>query len=275
MFLVEMSPQIQRLLLSKELKKSFMKNLNNTYGDGSFTPDTDSQSDNQNNNGSTQENQSHETVSPRKLQANRENAQKSTGPKTARGKRYSSFNALKHGLLARKAMFAPDGKLLDEGLQCLFETLHDRYSTGEVADELLIELATTDYWRLQKALEYELKRPEYQFSPVLLRYVAANRRAFDKSLQSLRQLPANNANNDDEEAKAKTVDGDSDSPETDSCARPNDGAPSGPAGQALQESAEADRLEEGAEAETDIRKAPATAVDADVKGDEEQDKASA
>ena len=250
-----------------------MKNQYETHGDGSFTPDTDSKSDNQNNNGSTQENQSQKTVSPRKLQANRENAQKSTGPKTARGKRYSSFNALKHGLLAGKAMFAPDGKLLDEGLQRLFETLHDRYSTGEVADELLIELAITDYWRLQKAIEYELKRPTDQFHPILLRYVAANRRAFDKSLQSLRQLQANN---NDEEAKAKTVDGDSDSPETDSwAAPPDDGTPSGPAAKALQESAAAGRLEEGAEAETDIRKAPATAVDADVSGDEEEGKASA
>lgn len=241
-----------------------MENQNETNGDGS-TPDFDSKSDKQNNNGSTQANQSQKTVSPRKLRANRENAQKSTGPKTARGKQCSSFNALKHGLLARKAMFAPDGKLLDEGLQRLFETLHDRYSTGEVADELLIELAITDYWRLQKALEHELKRPTDQFHPILLRYVAANRRALDKSLQMLRQLPAN------EEATAKTVDGDSDSPETDSwAARPDDGTPLAPAGKALQESAEAGRLEAGAETETDIREAPASAVDADISADEEE-----
>src|ERR1022692_1736369 len=129
-----------------------MENKYETPGDGSFTPDTDSKSDNQNNNGST-EGQSQKTVSPRKLQANRENAKKSTGPRTARGKRNSSFNALKHGLLAAKVMFAPDGKLLDPGLQRLFESLHDRYSTGDLADELLLELAVTDYWRLQKAIE--------------------------------------------------------------------------------------------------------------------------
>lgn len=247
-----------------------MEKQHETHCDGSFTPDTDSKSDNQNNNGSTQENQSPKTVSPRKLQANRENAQKSTGPKTARGKRYSSFNALKHGLLARKAMFAPDGKLLDEGLQRLFETLHDRYSTGEVADELLIELAITDYWHLQKALEHELKRPTDQFHPILLRYVAANRRAFDKSLQSLRQLPANN-NNNDEEARAKTVDGDSDSPETDSWAATHGGeTPSNLAGQALPISTEAGGLEEGAEMEENgITKFPATSVDGEVGGEEE------
>jgi hypothetical protein len=232
-----------------------MQNQNETHGDGCFTPDADSKSDNQNNNGSTQEKQSQKTVSPRKLQANRENAQKSTGPKTARGKRYSSFNALKHGLLARKAMFAPDGKLLDEGLQRLFETLHDRYSTGEVADELLIELAITDYWRLQKALEFELKCPTggYQFHPTLLRYVAANRRALDKSLQLLKQLPAS------KEATAKTVDGDPGSLQTDSWDP-----------EALSLPTEAGSLEEGAEIEENgITKYRATPVDGEVGGEEE------
>lgn len=38
-------------------------------------------------------------LSERKLRANRENAKKSTGPKTARGKSFSRRNAIKHGLL--------------------------------------------------------------------------------------------------------------------------------------------------------------------------------
>src|SRR2546423_2058113 len=40
-------------------------------------------------------------VSQRKLEANRRNAQKSTGPKTARGKRIVAGNALKHGLMSQ------------------------------------------------------------------------------------------------------------------------------------------------------------------------------
>jgi len=38
--------------------------------------------------------------SERKLAANRENAKKSTGPKTPTGKAFSRRNALKHGLFA-------------------------------------------------------------------------------------------------------------------------------------------------------------------------------
>ena len=41
-------------------------------------------------------------VSPEKIAANRANAQKSTGPKTARGKRAVRLNALKHGLLSNQ-----------------------------------------------------------------------------------------------------------------------------------------------------------------------------
>jgi hypothetical protein len=40
-------------------------------------------------------------VSPRKVAANRQNALKSTGPKTPQGKVYSRRNSLKHGLFAR------------------------------------------------------------------------------------------------------------------------------------------------------------------------------
>ena len=39
-------------------------------------------------------------ISERKLKANRENAKKSTGPRTARGKAFSRRNAVKHGLCA-------------------------------------------------------------------------------------------------------------------------------------------------------------------------------
>ncbi len=40
-------------------------------------------------------------MTPAKLEANRRNAQKSTGPKTENGKAVSKLNALKHGLLAQ------------------------------------------------------------------------------------------------------------------------------------------------------------------------------
>ena len=40
-------------------------------------------------------------LSPRKIEANRKNAQRSTGPRTAAGKARSSMNARRHGLAAK------------------------------------------------------------------------------------------------------------------------------------------------------------------------------
>jgi hypothetical protein len=46
------------------------------------------------------------TISLAKLAANRRNAQKATGPKTAEGKERSRWNAVKHGLLSKRLALA-------------------------------------------------------------------------------------------------------------------------------------------------------------------------
>jgi len=40
-------------------------------------------------------------TSPKQIAANRQNARRSTGPKTAKGKAVAKMNAVKHGILAR------------------------------------------------------------------------------------------------------------------------------------------------------------------------------
>jgi len=193
-------------------------------GDGSSQPDTDSNS-NMNPNpetsrghasGHVQEKreaapsgQPEPTLSEARLRANRENAKKSTGPKTARGKAYSRFNALKHGLLSKKIMFTPDGKLQDEGLLQLLESLRDKYGRGDVRTELLVEGIVIEYWRNGQALDIEkecIKFAHHQFTSQgcianLQRYRTASDRALRKNLELLDELPSPTSEWEQDEAE--------------------------------------------------------------------------
>ena len=170
--------------------------------DGAGNPKDCSQPQEQHNYSGTEasstEPRARKPISERKRQANRQNAKKSTGPKTARGKRYSSFNAVTHGMLAKKVMYAADGKLIDEDLRQVHEQLRGEFGRGDIASELLTELVAVDYWHLQKGLEYERKylspkggdfHPQGAM-PTITRYMTANRRALEKTLTTLMQLRA-------------------------------------------------------------------------------------
>ncbi len=95
------------------------------------------------------------TVSERKLQANRENAKKSTGPKTPRGKAYSRRNALKHGLFVRHIT---DFEALREDpceFQALINGLWDQYQPIGKAEEIEVERIALCCWRLKRSWRYE------------------------------------------------------------------------------------------------------------------------
>jgi len=137
-------------------------------------------------------------VSERKRQANRENAKKSTGPKTVRGKAYSRGNALKHGLLATSLLFRPDGTPINPELHALWEGLQEKYGKGDVRTDLLVESVVVECYRQQKALDCELEcyqQPKGHFSPNgnlpnLQRYRSASQRALEKNLELLEKLPS-------------------------------------------------------------------------------------
>ena len=70
-------------------------------------------------------------MSERQLAANRRNAQRSTGPRTAKGREVSRMNALKHGILSRQVLVA--GQHYQEDRK-EFETLHQRSSRVNTAN---------------------------------------------------------------------------------------------------------------------------------------------
>ncbi len=72
------------------------------------------------------------TLSLKRIRANRRNAKKSTGPRTAAGKRRSSVNSLKHGVYAThsfeflKSSRRPEDKILYERLKKSLAKAHSR-----------------------------------------------------------------------------------------------------------------------------------------------------
>ena len=94
-------------------------------------------------------------TSERKREANRRNAQLSTGPKTPRGKAYSRKNAIKHGLFTRDMWeFATLGESQAE-YDLLLDDLHKKFEPIGRAEELEVERIAVCWWRLQRAWRYE------------------------------------------------------------------------------------------------------------------------
>jgi hypothetical protein len=92
-------------------------------------------------------------VSERKIQANRENSHQSTGPKTERGKRTVSRNAIKHGFLAREVVItAGDGEESQEEFHALLESLSVFYEPIGIVEEALAQTIGATFWRKARVI---------------------------------------------------------------------------------------------------------------------------
>jgi hypothetical protein len=127
--------------------------------------------------------------SPRKIEANRRNAQKSTGPKTSRGKAMSSFNSISHGLLSKRLPFMY-GRGKRQFNHMLTSLQRDLEPVGTL-EEVLVEKIAQEYWRLGVAARHEAEAFEQRnpFSghwlPTIMRYqTTINRQLF----QAMNQL---------------------------------------------------------------------------------------
>ena len=97
-----------------------------------------------------------EKCSPAKLEANRRNALKSTGPQSANGKRNVRLNALKHGLLAKETVittgeFQEDRRAFDDAR----EDFVQHYQPSGPVEEMLVDRIVNCYWRLSRAARAE------------------------------------------------------------------------------------------------------------------------
>lgn len=95
-------------------------------------------------------------MSLKQIAANRQNARKSTGPKTPEGRAVSKMNALKHGILSKEALVR--GWNLKESrreLTALHQRFWDELQPVGPVEEMLVDQIVTAHWRLRRALTAE------------------------------------------------------------------------------------------------------------------------
>ena len=101
------------------------------------------------------------SISERKLVANRANALLSTGPRTLEGKRKSSRNALKHGLLSSQILLEHENA---EELEAFREELYADLQPIGALEETLVEKIVTCAWLQKRALGFETALMKYEYS---------------------------------------------------------------------------------------------------------------
>ena len=94
------------------------------------------------------------SLTPRQI-ANRANAQKSTGPKTAEGKAKSSLNAVKHGLAAQHALLPNEDA---EAYKAVVQGWIDDLQPADTLEMALVERAAMADWRLKRCVRSEHAR---------------------------------------------------------------------------------------------------------------------
>jgi hypothetical protein len=87
------------------------------------------------------------TVSIKKLEANRRNALRSTGPTSQEGKARIARNALKHGVLSRDTLLPNEDR---EAFEELVEALWADWQPVGAQEEVLVEQVVRETWRLRR-----------------------------------------------------------------------------------------------------------------------------
>lgn len=96
-------------------------------------------------------------ASQRKIEANRRNSRFSTGPRTPEGKKFSSRNSTKHGILARDAVieYGP-GRENAEDFERLHAALLEEWQPTSDAQRIVVQELADTMWRLRRVVRHEV-----------------------------------------------------------------------------------------------------------------------
>jgi hypothetical protein len=139
-------------------------------------------------------------ISERKIEANRRNAQKSSGPRTKLGKAVSRMNAMKHGITAEQVIL--DGESAKK-FKALRRELFEVLAPADAIEAELVQAIIMDQWRLRRHYRAEASLftelggggnlgGGFQAAPqslaTLIRYHAEIERSIHRNLAALARL---------------------------------------------------------------------------------------
>ena len=95
-------------------------------------------------------------TSPRKIESNRRNSKKSTGPKTEKGKKMVSKNAIRHGFFSKFLLIQhPDGRESQEEYNDFCAEVREHFQPVDFLEELWTEKISVWSWRLRRLIRCE------------------------------------------------------------------------------------------------------------------------
>jgi hypothetical protein len=145
---------------------------------------------------STEETQKpNRTTSSRKIEANRRNAQRSTGPKTPEGKAKSSQNSITHGIFVKQFLNGAAPETVAE-IEALAAGIREYYKPRGPLEEILVQKIVVETARYGRALGFECPKsaPTHAYSLYSLDhvvcYTTSTSREMYRAIQELERLQA-------------------------------------------------------------------------------------
>lgn len=92
----------------------------------------------------------------KQIEANCQNAQLSTGPKSGTGKAIVSTNAIRHGIFTKDLILTSEiGQESEDEYREILNNLIDCLSPCNQMENLLVEKIAVDFWRLRRTIRFE------------------------------------------------------------------------------------------------------------------------
>jgi hypothetical protein len=137
----------------------------------------------------------HHPLTDAQLQANRQNAQHSTGPRTPEGKLISARNAISHGLTGRITFQFPEEQIAYAKLGQRFVA---EYKPGAAIEELLLHTIHDAQWQMNRCRAFDeqiwrehaagiFERPDGLTREIVNRYMVMHTRVLFRAIAELRK----------------------------------------------------------------------------------------